>query len=122
MPAYDDEAIAKARAAWRKQDRIRMRDGDAANAEQRHDALLDLIAAHILLPRKETVMPKYLTHSRFEKNANNGLCLHETADDAADAAQMDRDAGGTVTIYECREVRLRTVTRVTGVDLVDPMD
>jgi hypothetical protein len=59
----------------------------------------------------------------WEKNAHNGLKLHNTAEAAASSIASDENAGARlVTVYECVEVEIetrvqRTVVAINRVNL-----
>ena len=55
----------------------------------------------------------YLTHERHEKNASNGLRLHDTPEAAADAAGEAIGCGAIeVRLFECTEVEFEHYTAV----------
>lgn len=58
---------------------------------------------------------RYLTKTLWEKNADNGLEIHEDLDAAASAIQIDRNSGATsIQLFELVELEfeIETVTRL----------
>ena len=47
MKAYDEDAVSAAQKVWRKQDERTWGKQDAASVAERHDALVNLLWAHI---------------------------------------------------------------------------
>jgi hypothetical protein len=54
MKEYNEPEIAKAQAAWRKQDLKTWGKTDAGSVSTRHDALIDLLCAHVPQTPTET--------------------------------------------------------------------
>jgi hypothetical protein len=54
MPTYNEPDIAAAKAAWRKQDIKTWGKLDADSVSTRHDALIDLLCAHVPIKSNES--------------------------------------------------------------------
>lgn len=50
MPKYDEKAISAAQENWRKVDMPTFGKSDEESIKARHDALLDLLCAHVPVP------------------------------------------------------------------------
>jgi hypothetical protein len=61
----------------------------------------------------------YVTKATYEKNASNGLEIHESKQALADAVLEMETSGGRVQVFRCVPVEHDVYTTRAGIDLID---
>jgi len=61
----------------------------------------------------------YVTKALYEKNADNGLAVHEDKQALADAVLEIEDSGGSVRVFRCVPMEHVSYTKRAGIELTD---